>query len=252
MLAGLAGANTSKGTNRFDADDPSSASVLISTLRVNETRNDSVRTHQQSLDEAHEHEQEVLDELLAEEQALLAADAAASRSALVDAASAAEGSAIRAGKASRTNGLEEKLAAFRPQLSSAVDALCGAYDTLEDAPVRVMNSTLELPARNTPPELTQRAEDAVLVVALELELERIDSLMQQMSARITRIKWLRKEDDDDSYNEGEGGGTSTAIDPALRVFSEPKEGGAFAAVKAVRHELEAVVSRHKELDELEG
>ena len=250
-----AGAQQQRGGDRFDHEDPSTSGVLTSTLRNNDIRNESEHAYAQSLDAEIEEMQGEVSALIKEEEELLDMEAT-HQAAAADAEKAASKEAAAAVEhAARFDELNGRLSNLRPLLSETVSRLEEGYASLDAAAVDGEYKPLEpLPARGVPDGLQPLSIDEMpLYTGTEVELERLDALLQQMASRVTRVvlgRTASKRRDRDSYEEARM--SPPPINPALRMFTELPESAGYAEMRTYRTELETVVARNKEVEDMEG
>jgi len=235
----------SKGAAIFAANDPSSATALIATMKQNDQRNESEHAFLQSIDTDLDELALEVASLEAEEQALTERERESNLGKEIALAKAAEESISSAKFEERFEALETALTSLQPMLSESTKRLYASYSsTLEDAPVRVLSP---IPVRYVPKGLEPKLGNQPVHLAIEDELHKVDALMQLMSSRVTRLMVLRQ--GDESFASAHADGSHSPLHPHLRMFTELPPEFTVAELKAARAELELTASKQKEHEE---
>jgi len=234
----------SKGTAVFAANDPSSATALIATMKQNDQRNESEHAFLQSIDTDLDELALEVASLEAEEEALRERERESNLNREVALAKAAEVAISEAKFEALFGALETALSALQPQLTATTRRLYQSYSsTLEDAPVPILSP---IPVRHVPKGL-EPGGDQPVHLAIEDELHKVDALMQLMSSRVTRLMVARQ--GDESFASAHADGSHSPLHPHLRMFTELPPEFTVAELKAARAELELTASKQKEENE---
>uniref|UniRef100_A0A7S2ID08 Uncharacterized protein n=1 Tax=Haptolina brevifila TaxID=156173 RepID=A0A7S2ID08_9EUKA len=240
FLGDVAGLNSKSASLPFSAQDPASSQYLIHTMRSNEQRNESELAFLQSLDTDLGELNDEVTALLAEEKALQALNEADSKAKAQASAQAVIDDLNEAKSAERLSSVDARLVSFQPELASAVSRLYKHFETLETAPVKVLQPIAH---KFVPKGLEASAGDEPVHVAIDGQLARLDALLQLMSSRVTRLSVLRQEN---SEQQQQSEGSASPLHAHLHMFTELPPEFTLAELKAARAELEQVTSKRKE------
>jgi hypothetical protein len=267
-VAGVAGRGT--GADRFNYEDPETAGVLTRTIRSNDVRNESEHAYVQDLDAQVEELTNELAVLEIEEKELQMDEQRRKENAEAYAAKEEKMGAQAIEDAMKMEELATQLAGLRPVLTQTIDRLARHYSSLDGIEMHFLDDLPNLgpAARSTPAGMRPlTVEEMPLPTGLEVTMENLDSIVQQMASRVSRIVRARaalEPDADEAGGGGSGskpahagttggaegdeeGSTAFSLNPVLRVFTELPPELTFQQLKDARADLEAVVFKHKEV-----